>query len=271
MAVFHRTSRILLAAFTPNHELLIHSTNGNTGQFVSHEKFTSMLTDAGISRVAFMRHGKTGPAQNGIDFDRLLTDEGRDQARQAGLVFGGTLNPLFPTILVSPAPRTVETAKIFLSQVVLENHEQFELDLVDALYDGTMQPKGPGLFQKLGYAPLREYLENDNDVDRAIAQELLGSYAHTCIDALVDVVSRRTGMTPSSQRVGGDHVSTIEDNDGLTILMVGHAIYLPAAALGVSSLIGCSDMDVIMNTNTREAEGYLIDMETRSVKYLSRE
>jgi hypothetical protein len=66
-------------------------------------------------------------------------------------------------------------------------------------------------------------------------------------------------------------VGSHEDN--FTLCFIGHAIYLPAAALGVSSLIGCeqTEMDVILTTNTREAEGYVLDLKARKVSYLSRD
>jgi hypothetical protein len=66
-------------------------------------------------------------------------------------------------------------------------------------------------------------------------------------------------------------VGSHEDN--FKLCFIGHAIYLPAAALGVSSLIGCeqTEMDVILTTNTREAEGYVLDLKARKVSYLSRD
>jgi hypothetical protein len=55
-----------------------------------------------------------------------------------------------------------------------------------------------------------------------------------------------------------------------TLWMVGHAIYLPAAALGAASLAGCRDQEVILSSNTKEAEGYLIDLENCTVECISR-
>ena len=74
-----------------------------------------------------------------------------------------------------------------------------------------------------------------------------------------------------------------------TVLLVAHAIYLPAVTLGVASLLGCCDTNGIgrqststpsssssmietrLSLNTKEAEGYLIiDAEQRSVQYSSR-
>lgn len=46
-----------------------------------------------------------------------------------------------------------------------------------------------------------------------------------------------------------------------TLLIVGHAVYLPAAAMAVCSLLDCprTSENVILQTNTQEAEGYLIN------------
>jgi hypothetical protein len=44
------------------------------------ENLLELAHDAGVKKILFLRHGKTGQAENGIDFDRLLSAEGRDQA-----------------------------------------------------------------------------------------------------------------------------------------------------------------------------------------------
>ena len=247
MTAFHRTSRFLFAAFAPAHELLpIHPSRDL-------KDLASILRNAGISRVAFLRHGKTAPS-NGVDFDRLLTDEGRDQARQAAMAFGKDLNPYFSTALVSSAPRTVETAEIFLD-VSMANTA---ISSNSRLYDGTMQPKGSELFQQVGYAPLSSYVENEDDEIRYASQKVLGSYANTVVESITDTIADSTGK-----------VSRIPD---ASLLVVGHAVYLPAAALAVSSLLSCvKDQHVILQTNTNEAEGYLLDMEKKEVLNLIRD
>jgi hypothetical protein len=250
MTVFSRTSQIFLAAFTPVHKLLPVNPSRNM------KELDSRLRAAGIGKVAFLRHGKTTPS-TGTDYDRLLTDEGRSQARQAGLVFGRGLNPYFSTALVSPAPRTMETAEIYLSNA--DAHAS--LLPIDILYDGTMQPKGSELFRKIGYAPLSSYLENDDDDVRIPSQLILGAYANSCVESIMDQVSPLTleDVLPSNRPFS-------------TLLMVGHAVYLPAAALAVCNLLDCQDSEnVILKTNTREAEGYLVDWQEKSVKLLSRD
>lgn len=254
MAAFRGTGRVLTAAArSPIHDLLPGSPRH------SYDEIAAVLEESCISAVGFLRHGKTAPSP-GVDFDRVLNEEGRNQAKQASLAFGRKLCPLFPSVLVSPAPRTVETAEIFLSH--LPTTGRVDLARFDALYDGSMTPKGSVLFKKLGYAPLRDYLENENDADRADSQEVLGAYAHYFLDAMVDAV-----LTTASRTSSGD----VSIEKGSTILMVGHAIYLPAAALAVSTLLRCNNAGMITNAHTREAEGYLIDIADKSVGYLVRE
>lgn len=244
-----RNAPVVLAAFAQRHlhEWLPGKAHCNF------ETFRSTLIQANVTRVAFLRHGQTAPSQ-GSDFDRILTEEGRQQGREAGSSFGVNLKPFYPTMLSSPAPRTIETAKIFLES---SNNDESEIQVVtdQVLYDGTMQPKGSPLFQKLGYAPLNDYLNHQEEQFRLDAQFVLGAYAHSVVDAIMSLV--------------GQH-DVPESVPNSTLWMVGHAIYLPAAALGVASLSGCKDCDIILSMNTLPAEGYLIDVERQKASYLSR-
>lgn len=119
-----------------------------------------------------------------------------------------------------------------------------------------MQPKGGELFQKLGYAPLSDYVNSADTTDRQVSRTLLGSYAGTVMDAMMEVLRE-----PPEFLV-----------DGSTLWMVGHAIYLPAAALGVASVLDCDEagIETIMCCNTKEAEGYLIDIRQSEVVCLER-
>jgi Histidine phosphatase superfamily (branch 1) len=219
--------------------------------------FRSTCEQAKVSKICFLRHGKTSPKpDDGVDFDRLLTDLGRSQAVEAGASFGRQLSPFFTKVLVSPAPRTVETARLFLE--ASEQQEQCEIQSPQALYDGTMQPEGGPLFQKIGYAPLSDYVNSENKDDAEVARRLLGLYSRTVIDVMQNLLQ--------------DHHCDDESGRTTTLWMVGHAIYLPAAALGVASLVGCQPegTEAILSCNTKEAEGFLIDLEKAQVSFLSR-
>jgi hypothetical protein len=108
---------------------------------------------------------------------------------------------------------------------------------------------------------LSDYLDNPDLEDRNLARELLGMYADSVIGSMVDV------LEPSLD----DPADRAVDS---TLWVVGHAIYLPAAALGVASIVDCSSsgLETILSSNTKEAEGYLIDIskEEADARYLAR-
>jgi broad specificity phosphatase PhoE len=209
MTVFCRTASAFAAVFAQLHPLLPGKSTNDLS------KFKNVMESANIARIAFLRHGKTGSSTTGKDFDRLLTPEGQEQAREAGRVFGGELMPIFSPVLASSASRTVETANLFFESCGAK--DLVELKIAQDLYDGTMQPKGSALFRKISYAPLREYIENEDERDRADAQSVLGAYAHSAVDIIMDTAMQ----SRPSERPG-------------TLCVVAHAIYLPAAALGVA-------------------------------------
>lgn len=210
--------------------------------------------EARISKICFLRHGKTAKAKDGVDFNRLLTDEGRQQSKEAGVSFGNNLKPFYPLTLVSPAPRTMETADIFLQAAGAKESTTLSSD--QRIYDGTIQPNGSELFQKLAYATLRDYLDCTDITDRQDARVVLGAYAHTIVKALIHAID-----LPSPP---------VEEDS--TLMIVGHAIYLPAAALGVASLIGCDEQstELLLSTSTQEAEEYLMDLNAAKVSHLKR-
>jgi len=234
---------------------------GKGGGAVSPDAFLSSAEKAGVTKIAFLRHGKTAPKpKNGVDFDRQLTDEGRSQAMEAGSSFGTLLKPFYPHVLVSPAPRTMETAELFLASASIPVSSD-TIRPIQPLYDGTMQPKGSQLFQKIGYAPLRDYVDSSDPDDRDVSRTLLGMYADTVVTAMAETLQQDTSSTTGTKT-----------GENLTLWMVGHAIYLPAAALGVASLADCcqAGMETILSTNTKEAEGYIIDLDKSEASYLSR-
>lgn len=174
--------------------------------------------------------------------------------------------PFFPQVMVSPAPRTMDTANLFLEAtgISVGSHDLgIHLEPVQSLYEGTMQPEGSRLFQKIGYAPLRDYLMCEDDEDRKTAQNVLGTYAHTVTDEIIRVLELEKQKPNSANN---------QNAQGLTLCLVAHAIYLPAAALAVATLADCdaSSIDLLLRTNTREAEGYLIYLDTKKVTYLAR-
>jgi broad specificity phosphatase PhoE len=223
---------------------------------VEGDEFRERCEQAKIRRIGFLRHGNTLPGETGKDFDRLLSDKGNEQAAEAGSSFGANLLPFYPRLLVSPAPRTLETAKIFLSSAGADDVVQ--LTPVSCLYDGAMQPEGSAIFRKIGYAPLRNYTDNEDENDRVTMRRLLGKYSSDAAQAIMNVLQ---------------DVSVRSDGNATTLWIVAHAIYLPSAALGVAVLAKCNDdesLNMVLSTVTREAEGYLVNLDDAKVEYLER-
>lgn len=236
---------------------------------VSASEIRDAFANCNIDRVAFVRHGNTGKAD--VDYDRTLTDLGRAQSRIAGASYGAAeLRPYYEgAALCSSAPRCVETAQLFLEESLKNEpagaaairNGMPELKLRPELYDGTMQPEGSRLFRSMGYAPLRAYLENPIEDDAEAARCVLGRYALDSLGAIWSVLG-----------ADGDHPSA---GSGIpqksTLLFFAHAVYLPSAALALASAIGCGEgIDRILDTNTREAEGYCVRVDARTVALLRR-
>lgn len=132
------------------------------------------------------------------------------------------------------------------------------------MYDGTMQPEGSRLFRSIGYAPLREYLENPNANDANSAKFVLGEYAQTSLDVIWEEVI--------AEHDSGAAEKSADSKNGETLLFFAHAIYLPSAALGLASAVGCigEELDVVLDTNTQEAQGFLVHIHDQTVSLLQR-
>jgi broad specificity phosphatase PhoE len=262
MTAFRRT---LILTFSHLHEWLpgTSTTATTAGAAVSsttslEQHFVSSLQNAGIHRVAFLRHGNAPGAPGLDDFDRQLSKLGKEQTIASGASFGRSeqLLPLYSTLIASPSPRTIDTAHLFLKAANATVKEVLGLPI---LYDGTMQPGGNALFKKIGYVSLREYIDcKDDERDRKLARSLFGMYAHDVMGAMMKVIKQERAEGSVDSRS--------------TLLVVGHALYLPSVALGVASVAGCrqADEDLILDNITNEAEGYLVNLSDGSVNILSR-
>ena len=232
-----RSSRLLLtlqsgAALLPRRtqrRTLFYGWGGFQGEGATALADAVKATDV---RLAYLRHGNTEP--NEVDFDRTLTKQGKWQAVAAAKSYGLSLRPFLPTALASEAPRAVETAKLFLEDA----GRDVELVTDRSLYDGTMQPEGSAVFREIGYAPLDFYLKDGR------ATAVLGDYAEI---AATRVAATLAGFGKCSRR--------------RTLVVVGHAIYLPAAALFAAEALGCDQKgrSQILGCDTQEAEGYLVE------------
>ncbi|HKN29172.1 MAG TPA: histidine phosphatase family protein [Roseiarcus sp.] len=85
-----------------------------------------------MRRLFLIRHAKAEPSMGRDDYERALTDRGRDDARRVAEVLAA--RDLLPDILIhSGALRTKQTAEIFASEWPRRVQLQEEL----ALYDAT--------------------------------------------------------------------------------------------------------------------------------------
>ena len=245
------------------------------GPAVAQQGVAALLRSARIRQVAFIRHGNTAPAAR--DFERQLTPAGEAQASASGRRFGAALRPFAATVLCSPAPRCRETARLFLEAAsggTGREGDEEAVKLVPSLYDGTMQPEGSDLFERIGYEPLRAYLEHDEL--RPMALAALGPYADDALHAILDAAHTTAATVGEYGESGGSE----EGARDATLLLCAHAVYLPSAALHLAEALGAEvgggSLDSLLDTNTGEGEGYLVtigddDGKGCSVTVLSRE
>lgn len=273
--LFQPLRQPLLYGLQQHRHLAIAPSNQHHPLLLRYHRYTeddvrAAFTKAEIARVAFIRHGHTSPAP--IDYERKLTPLGRIQSLLAGSSYGRELYPYFSKALCSPAPRCTETAELFFdsASVALATTSTAEdvvqmptLQLHKEMYDGTMQPAGSRLFKSIGYAPLRTYLENPVEEDATAAKIVFGEYAQNSLDLLWNAVqTSEDENNETNNKQGGK---------ALTLLFFAHAIYLPAVALEFAMTVGCNHgVDFILDTNTKEAEGFLVRIDTKSASLLHR-
>jgi len=232
------------------------------------------LAAQGISRIAFLRHANTLPTPiNGTDFDRPLSPLGKQQAQEAGTTFARDLQPYFTKMYVSPSPRTIETAQIVLDHIPPPPPPSPKMEMDTSLYelyDMSAQPGSGRLFEKHGYAPLKEYLnDTTNEQDCTDARVGFGMYSHSCINALMNALAATTPPAPPTTTTDGTGNGS---GGGTTLWVVGHAMYTPSIVLGLATILDFDDTskDLILSTNTKEAEGYLLDIANKEVSLLQR-
>jgi len=200
------------------------------------------LASLAAFNVAFIRHGNTGPATS--DLARALTPKGRLQAAAARVSYVQQLTPIAPLVACSKASRCVDTATIALGggDRVVGGKGAFRIEVCDSIYDGSMQPGSSAseAFQSLGYAPLRAY----HQLDDVRAQ--LEEYAATCMGEVAAVAEKCA--------------EKLEEGDSQTLLVCGHAVYLPSMALHLAQERGLPQkaLDSILDYNTEEASGFLV-------------
>lgn len=198
------------------------------------------LARLAVFDVAFVRHGNTGRAAT--DLARQLTDAGKAQCAAAASGFVQKLPaPLAPFALTSPAQRCVDTARLVLA----EASPAPELQHVELLYDGMLQPGAGEAFSRVGYAPISAYLADPQGED--FAQKLAdhGDLVVQALGAAATVSGALRGGPPTERE---------------TIAVFGHAVYVNAAALQLATLRGhdAASTELLLGTNCDEASGFWV-------------
>lgn len=172
--------------------------------------------------ITFVRHAKADPAK--IDSQRMLSEKGREQAAALREKLGA---PVFDLVLASSAQRTMSTAAI------VAGCEEGQVFPVDLMYPDPEKPEGKPLdklFNELGYAPLTTYFTH------------LGGY-----------LVRQHGKEVWKLLQG-------MIGDAENVLVVGHAVLLPAAAF-IGTEWRESIAYLISELNMGECEGFRLTFE----------
>jgi len=92
----------------------------------------------------------------------------------------------------------------------------------------------------------------------------LGEYARTSLDVIWEEVIAKHDSDAAEK--------SADSKNGETLLFFAHAIYLPSAVLGLASAVGCigEELDIVLDTNTQEAQGYLMHIHDQTVSLLQR-
>jgi len=178
-------------------------------------------------KVYFVRHGNAMKAEK--DQDRQLSPKGVEQAQNRRIQLK---NVSFDKVLVSPANRCIATAEIISGGC--------EITEVTSLYvpsaettDGQAIDRA---FNRLGYAPLSEYLKSE-------AKEALGRYSQENSSVIRRIEAQ---------------------NQISNLLVAGHAVLIQAIVMDF-----VNDNQLVLTANIGETEGLLLDTETGKVTLIS--
>ena len=176
-----------------------------------------------MATITFIRHGNAEKWSGKVeeDHDRPLSEKGIAQAEKRRSKLG---NPTFDLIISSSATRCVSTAKIIAGE-----KNPPEVITASRLYI----PEDSALwetFERIGYAPLREWMQEENDPDGVLQR--YGSDAWTIIDAI------KLAILPER------------------ILVTGHAPLLNAIGVRCENRVGS---EALFDIQLEECEGFVMD------------
>ena len=245
--------------------------------------------------VVFIRHGNTGKAAS--DLQRALTEKGKKQCAAAADGYMTDLlktTPLAPFAISSPAGRALETASLVLPS----SFDLDEIDQVQCIYDGMIQPGASEAFTRLGYAPLSAYmydseeirfkmLEHGKEVVNALGARVAARAAGAALERSIKIsqiedlnvaelkeACQEKGLDTKGKKA--DLAARLEEwhnsdaqppSTRQTLCVFGHAVYLAASALRLADLRGhLTDVkEDIMEYNMDEASGILVGKDDSKV------
>ena len=157
-------------------------------------------------RVALVRHGKAPRITGKPDFARVLNDDGESQARKIGSRLAGQT---FHFAVCSPADRTRQTVDIIAGSGADVQHKPVS---VNSLFPKELAwLKMTDAFNRLEYSPLYTYY------DDIVGVEELRLHA-------------RVSWQDVLEAVGLDQIDKIDKDKETNLLIVSHAVCMPALA-----------------------------------------
>lgn len=210
--------------------------------------------------VLFIRHGNTAP--NPIDTERILTEKGRKQCESAAKTYMKTLPcmELASFAVTSPAVRCIETASLVLAG----SPTPIEPVHCPAVYDALLQPGASGIFKKISYAPMSDYLAEGPEV-----KDILDSYAESVLSEVEKIVTARAEAEAEAEaELRKKIVGAVERRTSRkTLCVFGHAVYSASVAhmLATQRGLAAPSIDAILSYNMQEACGFWVGAEEAKV------
>ncbi|KAK3236346.1 hypothetical protein CYMTET_53508 [Cymbomonas tetramitiformis] len=217
--------------------------------------FDEQMSQAGITRIAFIRHANAAPllpdgskmkpkGEYGTPHDwktddqmRCLTEKGKAQAETARRWFIEGIGLHSNKVLVSSgARRAAETLQI-MAEKRSQDDASVSIDLIWSLHPAGIAPKCEELFDMLNYGPLTRYYAEEG------GEAALAEYGNI-------VLKEFQGL-----------IASVADKPGDTISMFGHAVFLNAAAMQFLKMWGFSSTQAkdLTEINLGEAEGIILE------------
>lgn len=252
---------------------------------VSEAAGRSQAVDEGIRQLyesgvclAFIRHGNTlsaakdhpgGDAE--ADFERVLSDKGREQARLSAQSFLlGNVITSVPLVVHSTAGRARQTAELMFGEPACEARfgacrRELSFRPANTIYPGVDSRASPNAelaaavvetekyFSQISYAPLSRYF------DRGCTEDVWREYAEHVLEEVLSIIDDGLIQRPEVLAIAATEA---KDNSGTytCVCVFGHAQYSQALALRVAMAIGLEMEQVarIAEITLGEAEGILV-------------